>query len=445
MAAALALTSCQSPVSYRWIPSGFGGREIGAEGSSAYPGAKVGELEALYETVQPGRSLLISKAEWLTDDSKPAYTLEWLLKKAVGEKNAEEFFQDWLKDARQKDLALKKRLAENQELWTAPFITLAVVNRLDNSTWNGRVWSGGEVRFVLSYINPKEKTAPFHPSIILEFALRPMDWKAFKAANAEWLDLSKLDGEAYKQRLRVLIEKNLNHSYGLRLRTNAEAAGTWRLSEWNLAADSFVSGPLEDQVDGRFVTAAAGSFEHAKYLSFWWDLEAGKTTGSRGPQGALFPGRLLSRGNFEYGRIFPGTQPQGKFSPEVINAVALRQCSGCHSNVSGTRFQHIRVQLLPEKRTVLSGFLTGCPEKDVTPECLALAKGEDIPPAARRPLLKILNHEAGMVISNGGNPPRYFNDLARRAGFMALVSQAPQEFSADWEKLISSFATDFAH
>lgn len=420
----------------------FDGRDLKGHPGPAVPSAVAGSgTAAVYKKILPERSLLLWDCEpgsfWCGD---PAFQFKSIFSKAAtlaGYSNPDDAAKAWYTSASQDQSGTFANQVvswpDPHRLDTAPFQLLAIVNRMDLATGDGTTWKGPEIHFVYGLRGATQFT------LILEFALPDFSWTDFQKLAGSWLKLSTDTVDKPIDLLnQALLASRLDNSGFVRLRMNrGTAGGAWELSQWNFQVKgSLTLAPtLDDQINLAILAAR---------LKDAWPTQppSADTLDISIPAGLQAPPRM------KYTLLETGMQtPQGLCTTEpdtTRNILAIQQCSFCHNIETGATFQHI-ANPQSGSSAVLSAFLTGGTPTLPTVESLYFATNNAGYSSAKFNYQKYGGQNCGQLQSQPIE--RKFNDLARRALFLAAVIAAKQGAKGRniGLGLIRSFSTGLAH
>ncbi|HKR02806.1 MAG TPA: choice-of-anchor X domain-containing protein [Pyrinomonadaceae bacterium] len=297
----------------------------------------------------------------------------------------------------------------NLNLARAPFILVAIVNRVDlrtNPVYGGTGGNAGEARFVFGAVGPNCQMLPF--TVIFEYGVPKKGCPAVKLWGQQWANLSTLPlgSPAYLAALENITDQfslananpaKPNGSALNQLRTNEIALSfPWELREFVIKPSHQLE---EDTVKQTPDLTRNNTPTLANFIN---------------PRTAA-----ILANNYVVPNTFPGVTPflggsaltpsggaggthwnaAGILNLNARHIFSLNTCNGCHAGETATRFLHVDPQVSPAG---LSGFLTG----------------ETIPDVVQGPV----------VMHN-------FNDLARRAVDLSTLVNSPCFFQLGFETL----------
>lgn len=224
------------------------------------------------------------------------------------------------------------------DLGRAPFRLLAIVNRIDLTSQDGR----GEFRMV--YVATASQCEPIRFWVILEFSLPVQTPDDLRAIAARWHALGALPfGEDYNAALAALTEElssaRLNHVNAVE---EEATVFDWNWRSFALSGSSLVNVPLFQSPDVLDDGNPA--------LVAWVNQNQASILADR----HVVPDALL--GGETTNTDWAGT---GFADPiEVRHHFALATCNGCHSGETGSSFVHTNLRRRGDP-TTLSPYMTG--------------------------------------------------------------------------------------
>jgi hypothetical protein len=396
-------------------------------------------LGKAYNAIHPERSVLIydcgKKSPWCgqSDFSFQAIFTEAARIANPRRPDPDGLAVSWYNAASKQDAVLKNDLPRFSLLKDAQLQLLAIANRMDLASFDGKRWKEAEIHFVYGLRPSTPGGAPQNLTVILEFELPSYDGPAFKDLAQVWSDLSGASDDRYAgQLLAALRSSGFSLAAGtaskailVRSRTNHEvAANAWRLSQ-------LVVDPASEDVAARTVFSPAKLNDQISrdvkpdsrlYLGLW---ERVQTVVASGQLAYTIPVELLEGPTMPY--VIPdqgmGTPPGLCNASRVVrNVLALQQCSGCHTAESKTVFAHIpnRSRIAP---SIPSGFLIGqgaASGKNLHPSLVDLYYGNE---KVVWPVTIGYQTYAGGSCQTATNSMANckFHDLARRTLFLAAA------------------------
>lgn len=295
----------------------------------------------------------------------------------------------------------------------APFRLLAIVNRVDlraNTTYGGGTGDpcnppclGGEARFVFCMTSPG--CGPLLSLVILEYCVPKSGCKQLKSWAKQWKALEPIPfGPIYNARLQAITDQFAkanadpsrlpNKSAINQIRSNEILDFPWDMREWRIFPNDSDAGHLREvtvkqtpdfdlnnlPILAAYVNAPANiplilAEKHTVPLTFL---------------GTPFLGGSAPMPTPAFFWDGPGAPGSSILTPNLRHKFSLNTCNGCHAGETSTFFTHVSQRPFGFPAT-LSGFLTGILAPD---------------PA-------------------GVEPPKAFNDLARRAIDLDTLANTP--------------------
>ncbi len=436
------------------------------------------DLDLIYKSIHPERSLILFDCTkgscWC---SQPDFTFRSILSKAASalSVNKQALAKAWYQTAVKDSKCQVTHFDTDMGGWTGdltspdPFQPLAIVNRMDLAERNPKTerWKNAEVRFVFGRLPDGGKLKKF--TLIFEFRLAERSEPEFIELAKKWQALSAVTGDDYLSQLKAALkESRFESSDYIRIRTNrALEDELWRVTEWDLEPRRLPKSvsALFEQINPKYSEApydprdVKNKGPAAVYRSIWNASTAPGGVSMKLPRGMpndIFPLSL----NYDFRDLTLMGTPQGLCgaSPKVRNVLALQQCSWCHSSETGTRqFVHI-ANRQPRTSSALSTFLTGT---KLAPGAtsIPLPSMEDLYYADKADTAAVpgsyCTYVSDSIISDPRGqclkvttppaPNRRFNDLARRALFLAEVLLIDKDVPTAGPLLIQEFRTQMTH
>jgi hypothetical protein len=199
-------------------------------------------LSAAFAQADPERSLLIHdctigcKPSWCDN---PSFSFKTVFARAgaISSLMPNQTAQQWSSSASQVIPGYKDVIGHawnGQQPDDAPFVLLAVVNRMDLATWDStiRKWQNAELRFVYGTSLTSPSSGPANITLIL-FVLPDLSWGDFQTLAGTWQALapSTTPDTQFYTSLSTLVASQLSETITFaRLRTNMNLVA----SDWTL-------------------------------------------------------------------------------------------------------------------------------------------------------------------------------------------------------------------
>ncbi len=437
-------------------------------------------LEALYGAIRPERSLLLfdcsQASPWC---ARPEFSFSGVFKTAAAALKLDEtkLRKAWLATT---DFQAALGSWKGDLTDADPFQPLAIVNRMDSAAASTEStgqptsvqWQNAELRFVFGLKPPAGATKPPGFTLIFEFRLPPFSESDFIAYANAWNSVSQGTDADYLTKLQTALKASNYTSAGfVRIRVNRDSGNDeWRLAEWDLNRSVPPTGvaPLEELInDKHSAINQASAFPSDAYLTLW------KANQSLAPRMASLalpknapPDIYPSSAQYSFidGNFLE--TPKGLCNPseQERNVLALQQCTWCHSTETDTTsLMHIGNRL-PNGSSNLSSFLANVtPIGAKTPAKIPLPSMADLFYADNRDDTALKRVEARYKTYDADRsgkcvvrmdaphaPALFFNDLARRALFLAEVillgeHNPPNADKLKTEDLLREFRTSMTH
>jgi hypothetical protein len=439
------------------------------------PGASASQFDSVladaYSRIDMDRSLLIHDCTagggtgWCqTPDDDPAFAFQQTFSRAgrIAALKPGQASLQWFVSAQ----AVEGFTDNMGGLWDgaspagAPFLLLAVVNRIDLAEWDASraKWKNAELRFVYGLKKTGASSAPPF-TLIIEFVLPDLSWSELRALAADWQALAGMADTQLRTSLVGLVAKQFQRNLTLaRLRTNWQLStghSKWGLAQWEFNTSGLARTDLTDQINSACVnTIGAMAGGCATYPQLWgllagipdlkrWEIPAGSA--------------LLS--NFEKYAPFPTPGPQPKPlgmatpwgvcnpSPRVRNVLSLQQCTFCHGAETNNDFTHVKNRLPTDRKAALSNFVQGLIEKPTFTQLKTLDPAAVFPVDLTYQTYSGQGSTCSTIVATQPTQHRYFHDLGRRALFLAAILIAPpgEPVPQGYLDLIASYGADFSH
>jgi hypothetical protein len=420
-------------------------------------------LREAYGQIEPERSLLIhdctigGKPPWCDN---PSFSFKAIFARAgaIANLTPNQTAQQWYALA---PLYIPGYVARIGAAWNgkqlddAPFVLLAVVNRMDLATWDSanQKWQNAELRFVYgTSLQSTSSSGPADITLIIEFVLPDLRWPDFRTLAGNWQALSA--SAQFSTDLSELVAAQLSKTLTFaRLRTNMrliEGKTDWTLVQWVFQANSFAQTPLTDQILHTCVNAPPYTVPPgcANYLPIWSQYaQAGSPK-----QWPISDSNMLEQ-TLSFSPVMGMPAPASICNPDLTarNVLALQQCSYCHGAETTTDFRQIRQHALQPSQgsATLSCFLTG--KADATDSKKA-AYQELIEPEPSNSCQVPVSFSAHLPAAPDGScapqtlrQVRIYSDLARRLAHLGAVLQAHSQSNDTDVALIQSYGPDYTH
>lgn len=313
-------------------------------------------VQEKYTAIDSRRSLLVpvwpvQDAEIAKQDPVPVNNSFWAVFSLAAKEfglNPDVTRESWLQDLKGTYIAPAKGF---QSDFLNRFRLLAVVNRLDLAKWTEGPadspghWTGAELRFVFGR---KHKNIQQDPSftLIVEFVLPDTSWKEFQDQADQWSKLAGTTPATLQPALqRVIDNSGYRSAQCIRIRSNAKNVGSqWLFAEWQFQRQPGAS-------QGGFGSTALDFQTAAPFATHLWP--GGRADGSPIPVPPELSTKVVKYQSTGGATFIPA--PVGVADSDssrmIRNTLALQQCTGCHSDETGTSLQHI------SDKGVLSSFL----------------------------------------------------------------------------------------